>query len=217
MHYLIECQLSTLGMDEELQVGCHAPRRIHANDRRLNQTYHPLQISTTFQPHARHTEAGDPDIVLVSSDGVRFHVHLTVLLTASANGFAEVFMPTLLSSGSDEANVVEVAATLNLVLHAAYGLPAHHFAPSIETLTDALTAVRTRYAFFSPPHLTSAACSLFSLFVGYAIKGGIESAKKVYGIAAQHHIEPLAITASEQLLSLDIATITDEWSISIGA
>jgi len=147
-------------------------------------------------------------------------VHLAVLLTASANGFAEALMPMFLSYVPyflEEAPVAEVAATLNIVLHVAYGMSAHHFAPNIETLTNALTAVRTHYAFFSPPHLASTTCSLFSLFVDYAIRGGIESAKQVYCIAAQQHLEPLAIASSEQLLSLDIATITDEWCILIGA
>ena len=176
-------------------------------------------MSITFHPYARHTQPCDPDIVLVSSDGVRFHVHLAVLLTASANGFAEVLMPTFLSFFPyflEEAPVVEVAATLNIVLHVAYGISADHFAPSIETLTNALTAIRTHYAFFSPPHLASTTCSLFLLFTNYATRGGIESAKQVYGIAAQQHLEPLAIASSEQLLSLDIATITDEWCVLLG-
>ena len=147
---------------------------------------------------------------------MRFYVHVAVLLTASANGFAEVLMPTFSSNLLNEFNVFEVSATLNIVLHAAYGLPAHHFAPSIETLTEALTAIRTRYAFLSPPHLTSTTCSLLSLFISHAVRGGIENARQVYGVAAQHRIEPLAITASERLLSLDISTITDEWSDLVG-
>jgi len=146
-------------------------------------------------------------------------VHLVVLLTASANGFAEVLIPAFLSVFPyflEEALVPEVSTTLNIVLHVAYGMSAHHFAPTIETLTNALTAVRTHYAFFSPPHLASMTCSLFSLFVDYAIRGGIESAKQVYCIAAQEHLEPLAVASSEQLLSLDISTITDEWCNLIG-
>jgi len=200
-------------MTEDLPVSCSVPSPPSTS---LTPDAPTLQISIIFHPYARHTQTCDPDIVLISSDGVRFHVHLVVLLNASANGFAEVLIPTF-PYFLEEAPVPEVSGTLNIVLHVAYGMSAHHFAPTIETLTNALTAVRTHYVFFSPPHLASSTCSLLSLFVDYAIRGGIESAKQVYCIAAHGHLEPLAVASSEQLLSLDISNITEEWCILIGA
>ncbi|KAH7101342.1 hypothetical protein BKA62DRAFT_672002 [Auriculariales sp. MPI-PUGE-AT-0066] len=176
-----------------------------------------VQISPVFHSSARFNQACDPDIVLVSSDNGGFYVHSPRLLAASGNSFAGL-LPVFAGPASRAPPVVHVAddaATLDVVLRAVYLLPVDAAAVPLDVLARAVDAGLRRYALPAPPFVAPGTCPVFDALMAHAVARGVGGAQAVYTIAARNGLEPLAVAASELLLSLDISTITDDWSIQL--
>ncbi|KAH7097469.1 hypothetical protein BKA62DRAFT_446658 [Auriculariales sp. MPI-PUGE-AT-0066] len=154
-------------------------------------------------------------------DGVDFYVHAAILLRASSNAFNSLFTASIKPPGSPGSTLQHYAvpgtdaATLNVVLHVAYGLNVSRYSPDLRVLKQALESVLVTYA-FSPYIYVAPASPLYSVLLSQAVTGGVNVAMEVYALAAQHRLEPLAVAVSEQLLSFDLSLLTDEQAIQLG-
>lgn len=173
-----------------------------------NQT---ISVSTAFHPDV-HIDNIYPDIMLVSSDQVFFHVHLHRLLSASDNGFNALLPPPPDGSGLVPIVVLpEPAEILNIALHAIYNVPASQYAPSFETLSGTLDMLM-RYG-IPPARMVLPPTPLYALLLSHAPLRPIDT----YALAAAHSLEDLAVAVSAHLLSFSLPTLTDELAARIGA
>lgn len=159
-------------------------------------------VSTTF--HATAVLADhSPDVILISSDGVQFYVHSSVLLAVSSNGFAGI----LLASTLVPVHVAEKAQTLNIVLRVAYDLDPTAYAPDKATLVRALDAL-IRYGLPWPDPVVNPL--MFALLLRTC------GAQEVFALAAERNLESLAVGASAHMLAFSLSSVTDEWAVRIG-
>lgn len=167
-------------------------------------------VSSTFNAQASLAAAkGAPfDVVLVSSDGVRFHTHKSVLHAASSNRF-DGLLPQA-QSRTSSVRLSDGSLTLDLVLHAVYGLALGPYAPTWATLERAVAAM-DRYAVPLPRPTDPL---FIALLANLQRPGG---ALDLYCLAAHHSLESLAVAASAHLLSLELNTLTDAWAAHCGA
>jgi len=177
------------------------------------------QVSTTFHPLEFFGQLAYPDVIFVSSDGVRFHAHSAVLYAASANGFGSL----LVGSGDDMAvesiqfqymDVVDDAATFNVVLLAAYGLSLQPYSPDLTTLLRATEAGLIRYGLFSSYILTPG-MPLAAVLLAHAQRGP-DIALDIYTVAARHGAASLAVSVSSHMHGLDLSTISAERAHELG-
>ncbi|EJD36563.1 hypothetical protein AURDEDRAFT_74047, partial [Auricularia subglabra TFB-10046 SS5] len=147
-----------------------------------------------------------PDTTLLSDDDVLFYVHAAVIRRASSNHFGGL----ITRAAPAHVRMPEDTPTLTVVLCTAYGLPLPD-APDWGTLTRALAASVERYGL---PPLAGTEALHFALLAHVHRPGG---ATEVYALAARHGVEPLAVAASEHLLSLDLSTIDDDFARAVGA
>ncbi|CCM03309.1 uncharacterized protein FIBRA_05437 [Fibroporia radiculosa] len=169
-----------------------------------------ISVSTTFHPDARIAGAF-PDLILVSSDQVYFHVHLHRILEASENGFASLLPPKSQDDGFPPAVYVsEPAEVLNVIVHTIYDLSAAQFVPSFETVSVALNAM-VKYG-ISPVRFITPAMPLYALILSLAPHQPIEA----YALAAAHDLYGLAVAISPHLLSFTLSSLTDELVVRIG-
>ncbi|OAX43916.1 hypothetical protein K503DRAFT_19345 [Rhizopogon vinicolor AM-OR11-026] len=172
-----------------------------------------VSVSTTFFPGAQ-IHSLPPDLVLLSSDSVFFYVHTHALHGASENGFAGLLPPSSKAPPGQLGPVVMVSESstiLNIVLHAVYDMSCSHYSPPFESLTAALSVLRTyglsakRYAGPSTP--------LHSLLLSHAPLHPLE----LYALAASYDLYELAVSTSCHLLSFSLASLTDDMADRIGA
>ncbi|KAI0958239.1 hypothetical protein AcV7_004112 [Taiwanofungus camphoratus] len=172
-----------------------------------------VSVSTTFHPGANINNQL-PDVILVSSDNVFFHVHCCHILGASENGFNSLLPPNRgLNNDSLTPMVMlpEPAPVLNVVLHTIYNMSASQFAPSFDDLTDALDAL-IKYC-IPVKHYVAATTPLFALLLSHAPMRPIDS----YALAAHHGLEDLAVAISPHLLSFSLPSLSDSLAARIGS
>ncbi|KAI0819194.1 hypothetical protein BC628DRAFT_1413848 [Trametes gibbosa] len=107
-----------------------------------------ISISSTFHPAANLLPIPS-DLLLMSSDGVFFYVHLTQVLGASTNGFNNIICADQAKSDGSMSTgrlssvicVVETSAVLNVVLHSAYDMSCAHYVPALDVLIAAVGAL----------------------------------------------------------------------------
>lgn len=168
--------------------------------------------SSTFHPGS-HMDYLLPDLVLISSDKVYFHVHIHRILDACDFGFDSLLLPL---SGSIEVGitpivvVTEAAEILNIVVHTIYNISPSQFAPSLETLSASLTAL-AKYG-ISPRHYIVPSTPLFAMLLSYAPHFPIDS----YALAASYDLYDLAVLISAHLLSFSFPSLTDALVTQIG-
>ncbi|KAH7097468.1 hypothetical protein BKA62DRAFT_716422 [Auriculariales sp. MPI-PUGE-AT-0066] len=178
-------------------------------------------VSATFHPHVILHEDKPPDLALTSTDHVSFYVHRAVLLAVSPNGLGGLIPAVKDSSkslGTGMPHSVQTdldAAALNVVLHVVYHLSFAHFYPDFSTLSRATAALfdsygLATYVFVAP------ATPLYGALLSQAVAHGPTSAMQVYILAAKHGLEALAIGVSEQLLSFEMSSLTDEQAAQLG-
>ncbi|OCH84544.1 hypothetical protein OBBRIDRAFT_839627 [Obba rivulosa] len=175
-----------------------------------------VSVSATFHPQAE-LDPAEPDLTLVSSDSVFFYVHIHRLERASANQFCSLLTPAaLLSAGAGSCAgpplfaLTEPAETLNLVLHAAYGLPCAHFRPALPAVRGALSAL-DKYGL--PRALVGPTQPLFELLRALAPAAPLDT----YALAAAQDLEPLAAAVSPHLLAFALPTLSDNAATAIGS
>ncbi|EMD32053.1 hypothetical protein CERSUDRAFT_144185 [Gelatoporia subvermispora B] len=171
-----------------------------------------VSVSTTFHPHARISNFR-PDLILLSTDKVFFHVHRQPLLGASTNefnGLLHAVPPPRPDAAIPVVSTPEPAEVANILLHAIYGIPCTHFGSSLETTARALYAFAT-YGLPVHPYATPPQ-PLYALVLSYAPTHPIDA----YALAAAHDLEPLATAISSHLLAFPLSSLTDELATAIG-
>ncbi|KAJ8517627.1 hypothetical protein ONZ45_g5198 [Pleurotus djamor] len=203
-----------------------------------------ISVSTSFSPQFRHNDIL-PSLILLSSDSVHFYVHAHVLTAMSTNEFDGLLsnqfrqMPSAdvmdaLSNHTVPIQPIPVhSATLNVLLHAVYNISCASFAPSTNTLIEAVDLLpsygvapvscvyshpnpqaRLSLSNPTPPSLKSPNPSpLYSLLLSHAPLHPVS----VYILAAHHSIEDLAIMSSQYLLSTPLHAISDHAAARMGA
>jgi len=177
------------------------------------------QVSTTFHHRAFLGQRSVPDVAFVSSDGVRFHAHSTVLDAVSVNGFGRLLAPPgddLVASTSLHryTHVMDDAATFNVVLLAAYELSPQPYSPDLTTLLRAADAGLRQYGLL-PSHTITPGAPLADVLLAHAQRGP-NIALDIYTLAARHRVGPLAISVSGYMHGLDLSTISDERAHQLG-
>ncbi|TFK88012.1 hypothetical protein K466DRAFT_585880 [Polyporus arcularius HHB13444] len=177
-----------------------------------------VSISTTFHPTADILPMR-PDTIVLSSDGVFFYVHASVMLATSTNNW-DGRMPSggsrsrasepCTSEGSKVVPCPEPAPVLNVVLHVVYGLSCESYKPTIDVLSAAVDAM---VAYGIPPkdHIAPST-PLYALILAQAPTKPIAA----YVLAASHDLYSLAVPVSSHLLSFPLPSLTDELTEKIG-
>ena len=181
-----------------------------------------MSVSTTFFASATNLDPQAPDVILVSSDSVYFHVHRHRLLRASRNYFNFLLKdPTVeVQSGDGEllhgevlaavCCISETAPLLNVLLHAIYEISCAPYQPPLELLS---AAIRTMPKYGIDPRLHLApSTALFSLILARAPIAALEA----YALAAEHGAYELAVGVSPHLLSCDLSNVTEPLARRIG-
>ncbi|KAF9496337.1 hypothetical protein BDN71DRAFT_764850 [Pleurotus eryngii] len=184
-----------------------------------------ISVSTSFSPKARYQDIL-PRIVFISSDSVHFYVHPHVLTAASTNGFNRLLddifrqnedadiMP---SSPIPAKTILLHSSTLNVILHAAYNTPCSQFAPSTDTLVEAIDllpvyGIPPCSCIYSSSPTSPTPSQLYSLLLSHAPFYPLP----IYTLAAHHGLEDLAIASSQYLLSTQFHMVSDYAAIRMG-
>lgn len=104
----------------------------------------------------------------------------------------------------------ESSVVLNVVLHSIYDISCAHYSPSFESLSAALVFMTT-YGIPVKRH-TARSTPLHALFLSHAPFYPLE----LYALAASYDLYDLAVPTSSHLLSLSLASLTDEMVDHIG-
>ncbi|KAH8105140.1 hypothetical protein BXZ70DRAFT_998337 [Cristinia sonorae] len=169
-------------------------------------------ISNTFNPEL--VMGGQfPNVVLLSTDGVLFYTHTSALLAGSGNGFNGLLSPDVLENikqtqGSGPPWLIMVAedsVLLNVVIHNVYKMRCDQFNPPLETLLDAVGALRT---YGTPVH---------HFLYRHIVSETPRRPMDVFLVAAENNLDTLAVVSSAHLLSLYLPSITDEMAGRMGS
>jgi len=171
-----------------------------------------VSVSTTFYPGSPH-DSHPADLVLLSNDSVFFYVHTNRILRASKNSFNHT-IPLPTCQDQDQLGpilpVPESSVVLNILLHAVYNMSCAHYAPSFFALESAVTALKT---YGVPLHDRIAnSTHLYTSLMSHAPHYPLE----LFALASSHDLYDLAVSASSHLLSLTLASLTDDMAKRIG-
>ncbi|RPD58886.1 hypothetical protein L227DRAFT_179400 [Lentinus tigrinus ALCF2SS1-6] len=187
--------------------------------RQKTETFHPpsnahpvssqsvplgLSISTAFTP-SELVDGAAPDLLIVTSDAVHFHVHTRSILALSTNAFNRA-----LASPVNTLVVMETAAVMNVVLNVLYGWSCIVYEPEFEDVVVALAAL-VKYG-ASLPTLAVAPLPLFDLLLAQAPLHAID----IYASAGQYELEDVAVAVSAHLLAFSPSQLTDELALQMG-
>lgn len=161
-------------------------------------------VSTAFDL-ALLIDGATPDLIIVTSDTVNFHVHTPSILRLSANAFYGMLLPA-----AHTITVAETAAVINVVLHVLYGRSCTEYKPTFEDVDASVTALVKYGASLSD--LAVSPLPLFDLLVTQALLRAID----VYALAGQNALEEVAVAASAHLNSYNPLQLTDELSVKMG-
>ncbi|KAK7685746.1 hypothetical protein QCA50_011092 [Cerrena zonata] len=168
-----------------------------------------ISISTAFNSSSNHGDL-PPDIILTSNDHVYFYVHRTRLHAASANNFNNLLTEGATHPHLTTITLQEDSVVLNILLHVIYSLSLRQYSPPLETLLEAIEALK-KYGVPLGPHAARA----MPLFNELVIKMPVMP-MEVYALAAEHDLFDLAAEASSFLLSFPLSTLTDQMAARIG-
>lgn len=184
------------------------------------------QASSTIDepnaPQASSTEANDFDLILQSRDSVSFPVHQAILLAASTNSLGGLLPPSEIFTASlplipvDDNSVI-----VYLIVDALYAsaMPGSFIHPgnldwdSMVTVSSLFTAVERLSAYgLSNAAAVHPSCAVYRQFC----KELPNSPMSLFGLAARHELENLAVLASSHLLPPDIIRVSTEKRNYIG-
>ncbi|RPD73718.1 hypothetical protein L226DRAFT_523824 [Lentinus tigrinus ALCF2SS1-7] len=161
-------------------------------------------VSSIFRPDFAIGQVF-PDLILVSSDHVHFHVHRQRLYNTSCNAFGGFLLQQ-----SSLITIPQSAEVFNIVLHVVYGMSCLEHNPSLEAIEK---AINTLTAYGVPiQHLARPSFPLYQLLVSQAPFHPIET----YAIAGQHKLEDAAVATSAHLLAYELSNLTDEITVKMG-
>ncbi|KAF8602881.1 hypothetical protein BDV93DRAFT_443356 [Ceratobasidium sp. AG-I] len=177
----------------------------------------PIIVSTRFNP--REEDIRGADLVLVSSDKIRFYVHQNTLLRQSSNHFGSLLPETIWAQPMDASDIVAslafvnvnyTADVLNVLLHAIYGFSVQSYKPSPAILRETIVALANlgfSIETFLVPH-----SELYMLYLQAAATEPLP----MYALAAEHSLESLAVSVSTFTLSVSLSDLTDDLAEQIG-
>jgi hypothetical protein len=181
-----------------------------ADDSRDGNTL--VSVSTTFYPGAPH-DSHPEDLVLLSNDSIFFYVHTNRILKASENGFNNMIPPPNHPDQDQLGPILPVSESsivLNIILHTIYNLSCAHYAPSFHALESAVIAMKN---YGMPIHERIAnSTHLYNLLMSHASLCPLE----LYALAASNDLYDLAASTSSHLLSLSLASLSDDMAERIG-
>ncbi|TEB15513.1 hypothetical protein FA13DRAFT_1804985 [Coprinellus micaceus] len=151
------------------------------------------------------------DLILSSSDGIRFYVQKSDI-NAASTATVPVFL-CFASHGPDD-DVVQLPVEgqiLTIILSAIYRVPCQLHGPTCDELIEAVDKM-PEYA-LTPKELIDANNPLLHLLLAHAPLRPLD----IYALAGHHGIEHLAKPTSSHLLSLSLHHITDALAARMGA
>lgn len=164
--------------------------------------------SATFHRDAKlHLQP--PDLIVLSSDVVIFHVHSDLLLASSSNHFANLLPPSF--DGNTILRVAELSEVLNIIFHALYGLSCTQLTPTMTALERAVRRFRS-YG-IEPKDFINASKPLFLVFERFTAMHAVP----LYAFAGHFDLYDLAVTVSPYLLSVPLWDISDETLEEMGS
>ena len=172
------------------------PQTLEGNNELNTARFMPL-VSATFHSAANLTSSPS-NVIVTSSDGVLFYVHLDKL-ASSRNSFRGALAPNSNPRPTWEHPLFMVLAadsfSLNIILHTLYGLSCNSFHP---TLSQMITAVGLLKIYdCSLPVYLATGTPLYVSFLSQSPLRPIEA----YTVAAENRLEDLACAISPHLLS----------------
>lgn len=174
-----------------------------------------LCVFRRFWSGNKYTDCKRYPQALLTKDGVYFYANLNRILSNSSNAFNGLLHQGLQchtpnSIGVPVVHVDELSDVLNIIIHAIFDMSCAAYAPSLDTMTDAVSRMPT-YGLCPAQYLVSSA-PLFALLLAQAPVHGIT----VYALAGEHQLEELAVLVSSHLLSFPLSNITDDLAQRIG-
>lgn len=155
-----------------------------------------------------------PDIVLASTDRILFYAHSARLLAISMNAFNDLVDATASTNVGDGAPAIMIehnSEVFDIVLHAIYSIPKTGNGPTLESLLEAISALKT----YGVPldQFVVPSTALYNHIVTEMPRGQLE----VFLVAAENDLQDLAVAASRRLHGLNISRMTDEMAMRMGA
>jgi hypothetical protein len=181
-----------------------------------------LSISTTFNIENRSIPASN--MVLSSDDDTLFYLNSHLLASSGFNVFSLTLQSLSLAHHcigelpggpllhGPVSKIPDSATTLDILFHAVYGLSCAAQAPSLESLSYAIS--RMPMYNLSPSTLIGIGTPLYTHLMG---KHAALEPLKVYTLAGEYGIDPLAVGVSSHLLGLDLSEITDQMATAMGS
>jgi len=176
-----------------------------------------LEVSTTFFPAAKLPGTGSklPDTVIYSRDSVFFYCHQTVLKSQSTNHFGQI-IPIEDDAAADAPlgavlaiSLGEPASVLNLILLIVYGMPCANYAPSLETIEEALRWL-DKYGISIPDE--SSPTDVWSL----VIQHGSAQPIRAYAVAAAHDMHDVCVKISPLTLGTSLDHLSEADALTMG-
>ncbi|KAH7928418.1 hypothetical protein BV22DRAFT_206716 [Leucogyrophana mollusca] len=170
-------------------------------------------VSTAFPP-ASTNSIHPPDLILLSSDSVFFHVHRSALRAASEHAFHISYSslpPSQSGSAEPVITIPESSTTLNIILHTIYSLSCAHYLPSYEAISYAVAALAANE--ISVTRFMTPSSPLGDLLLAHAPLHPIDA----YILAAKYDLYDLAVPVSSHLLSFNLSSITDDMAEQMGS
>lgn len=171
-------------------------------------------ISASFHPGARLFQS-EPDLILVPRDCVYYYVHRGILLGASDNDFNSSISVAAVDDGDYVVSPVfvpvpESSSVLNVVLCAIYGISSAQYCPTLDTLSQALSSLKTYGVSLSV--VIASNTPLYNVLLEMAPDHPLD----IFALASQYDLYSLAASSSSYLLSLSLSTLSDEMAERIG-
>ena len=168
-----------------------------------------ISISSTFFPGSHSTIS---DTILRSSDGVLFYVNSDTLLKCSPDALRAVLGTSLTAKRFREGiiDVPDTSIVLNIILHVFYCLSPARYSPSLDDIEKAVNRFAD-YGLKPPDHILPAT-PIFQLLLLHAPV----SALRIYVLAAQHKLYPLAEKVSSHLLGIPLSSVDDDMVTRMG-
>ncbi|KAF9054709.1 hypothetical protein BJ165DRAFT_1329731, partial [Panaeolus papilionaceus] len=166
------------------------------------------RVSTSFLPNSH--PAYKPDIILVTSDSVLFHVCTSLINLQSPHAF-ETMLASPLRSFKEKVVPIDLhSEEMNIIMYIAYGkCPISEF-PTLLTIITAID--RMPLLGMTPKDYLVPECPFYSLLLTHTSSNPME----IYCLAGRHGLDNLAISSSGFLLSVSPLSVTDEQAQRMG-
>ncbi|KAH8081294.1 hypothetical protein BXZ70DRAFT_959678 [Cristinia sonorae] len=172
-------------------------------------------VSTAFHTNLVY-DGQRPNVVLFTSDHVLFYAHISHLTTVSGNAFNGLLALNVVRNVTQGGTslvvpVPEDSVLFNVIIHTIYSQPCNQYRPSIDTLLNAVRALKTygvplqRFVVPTTP--------LYHHIISEAPRRPIET----YLVAAEHNLDAIAVASSAHLHSFPLFAITDDMAVQMGS